>query len=388
MFKQGYIVFVFLLLVVISGSCNWDDEYSPEEVYAYHYGSDYYDEMRGLLSTSDGGCVMVGLSSSSLEYNYADTKGYALKVDQDGQVQWEVSDSVQFDNISFDGVVAVDDGYLLLRNCYYNSALVKLDPDGALIWQVNLQCEQGYNQHFSSLIRSADGQLYIAGCVDKIGVAHDYHALLIKVDYLGNEIWRVTGDDIAQSNARAVSAIADGGCYLAGYRERADTSRSDPIVWRIGADGQQLWTNLHDGAETDDELSDIITLENGGCLALGHTAQVGESSHPLLMRYDEAGNTLWSRKFGSARARLNDLTELENGSILAVGSYQSDYYLASIDSEGNKNWDKAFGWFESEGILKITPSETDLFLIGGTIGYNAIDFVVFRANCQGEIEPF
>ena len=159
----------------------------------------------------------------------------------------------------------------MLREDKNKVALVKLDNTGSGLWIRTFASGSNMKQAGYSMTFSSDGFIYIVGTNRDMNI-DTYQALLLKSDCRANEIWRIVLDDVPDSYGHAVSPTTDGGCYVAGFRERSDTvGNDDPLVFRVDREGNRLWTRILDNPEQDEAFYTVLTTRDGGCLTLGTT---------------------------------------------------------------------------------------------------------------------
>lgn len=121
-------------------------------------------------------------------------------------------------------------------------------------------------------------------------------------------------------------------------------------------------------------FTDVIEDKNGGFTVLGSVFSTGHNSYDLwLVRLDEKGDTLWTKKFGSD---LNEtpkrLTQHSDGGYLLSGvsdkSGNEKVYLVRTDNAGGEIWNKTFDdefFYKLEDVASLG---VEGFLIVGSKG--------------------
>ena len=147
------------------------------------------------------------------------------------------------------------------------------------------------------------------------------------------------------------------------------------------AHGQnQTWITQF-GTSEPDSAQALAPDGAGGVMVAGETT--GSLGGPnagnldvFLARYDNAGNQLWIRQFGTgdhdfARALAPDgaggvlLTGLTTGSLGGRNAGFSDAYLARYDSAGNQLWIRQFGTSESDRANALAPDGAGGVIVAG-----------------------
>jgi len=193
----------------LDGTKIWDREIENEIV----------DNIVKLISTSDGGFLMCGWVSNASQY--------LLKIDQNGNKQWELTTEDMFTEHLTDFAIECNDaGYLVTGFNYEernNLILTKLNQSGNISWRK--QIDGNFSFSGSAVMLDTDGYM-IAGStvIDEENYIHDH--TLIKTDNLGNVIWSksyhdyFTGFDLSLRYAREFSLdlcqASDGGIVVIG----------------------------------------------------------------------------------------------------------------------------------------------------------------------------
>ena len=168
-------------------------------------------------------------------------------------------------------------------------------------------------------------------------------AFLVKYDATGNVAWAKSfnGDD--NDFGRSVSTDDDGNVYLAGYT-----------------------------------LSSILTTETGTFNNAGVT-------DAFYVKFDAAGNEIWSRGFGSTEAEnVYGMTSDDNGNVWMTGYFSSvnllfgassminsgstnsaEFYIVKYDSLGNEAWGFSAGGASNEyGQALATDNNGNVYATG------------------------
>lgn len=192
-------------------------------------------------ATRDGGCVIGGPSSSGVNGNktspnYGGNDYWIIKLDTDGNKQWENS----FGGTSSDTLVKLlqtpDDGYIL--GGYSSSGIsgnktspnyggsdfwvIKLDSGGNKIWEASLGGNT--NEELRGLTLTSDGGYllggYSASSVSGNKTTQNFGGAdfwLVKLDTSGNKVWDQTFGGTNDDFLYALRPTADNGFILGGY---------------------------------------------------------------------------------------------------------------------------------------------------------------------------
>lgn len=240
---------------------------------------------------------------------------------------------------------------------------------------------------------------------------------LVKLDPDGVPLWsrRFGGSDKDESGALGrgpnVAVDAAGNVLLAGaVMGKADVGNdpvpgtdidSDPVVLKLDADGEVLWSKRFTGAGNqkawsvgvDAEGSAFVTGEMAGTVDFGGGELTSAGDADLfVMKLDAAGEHVWSRRLGESGAQRGlTLAMHPDGDVVIAGELtgsmtfgagegletlssvkpdKRDLLLLKLDPEGKARWGRNFSKAETaEGILQgmggvaVTPSG-DILLTG------------------------
>lgn len=205
-------------------------------------GGSFYDEMRSMQQTADGGYILGGWSSSGIsgdktEPNLGSDGDYwVVKLDASGNILWQNTIGGNANDVLRDLQQTTDGGYILggysRSNISGNKTeaslgvedywVVKLDASGGIQWQNTIGGSLA--DVLLSLQQTTDGG-YIVGGYSRSNVSgdktqntwglNDYWVL--KLDVSGNILWQrdIGGQDLDE--LYAVKQTTDGGYILGGH---------------------------------------------------------------------------------------------------------------------------------------------------------------------------
>jgi hypothetical protein len=204
------------------------------------FGGKYIDILESIEQTKDGGYIVGGYSNSpssqtKMNENYGEGDYWILKLDKDGEIEWQQTLGGDGDDHLYAVKQTADGGYVIGGNSSSGATgkksksnknhtdiwLIKLDEKGEIVWQETYNT--GNVDVLTSLVENKDGSMLLGGYAQSevMGLTkadsqqiNDYVA--IKIDVKGEEIWKEAvgsaGDDIL----RKLVETRDGGYLLAG----------------------------------------------------------------------------------------------------------------------------------------------------------------------------
>jgi outer membrane protein assembly factor BamB len=218
--------------------------------------------------------------------------------------------------------------------------LLKFDSSGRLVWIVDVMDRQLSGLPFGL-------------CVDErrnIFVAQDGPTIL-KYDPSGNLLWGVTNNlSLGWTTSPLVIALhQQTNVVLAATRYNDSSRQSDLHIFCYAGTGELLWTRAYSGPQNMAEVAAAIAVDAGGNLLIAASVfQSFDRSWPggnppprshtsLLLKYDSAGNHLWTARLFPTWHSVDEGVHLsvddESNACLAAGRS-----IAKFDRLGNRLW--------------------------------------------------
>ncbi|MBV6461827.1 MAG: hypothetical protein HJHJAOHD_01961 [Flavobacteriales bacterium] len=294
--------------------------------------------------------------------------------------------------------------YFVISNNYYNNKW------HFLVSSTNLEGDTSYIKKYKhpfytwgiatkSITKTKDGNFVACGliCLDTINNSCDSaRVLLVKLNDLCDTLW--TKQYMSYPNKRSggisIYQEADSGFVIIGYTNKLPNKGYDIFLLRTDSLGNVLWEKNY-GSGSDESCYSIVKAPDGGYLIGGDTWGYGSGmSDILVIKVDSLGNFQWQKTFGYTKKDGGGyLTTLPQGGYLLSGGVTPNNmvwpngYVARLDDSGNKIWEKDFGNINNNtlGIAPILSSNNTFIVVGAyrdTINVNAVNawFVKFDLN--------
>ncbi|QMU27540.1 T9SS type A sorting domain-containing protein [Adhaeribacter radiodurans] len=323
-------------------------------------GGNGSDILADMVATADGGYLLAGSSSSDISGD----KSMVSKGDSD---YW----------------------------------LVKTDKDKNKIWDKSFG-GKGIEK-LATIISIPDGGYLLGGysTSDKEGDKSEGNKgkndfWIVKIDANGTKLWDKTIGGNKDDNLAVIVATPDGGFLLGGSSQSGksgDKSEENkgtpyengyipPDIWlvKIDGNGNKVWDKTY-GSQLDDVLTSLIAMPDGNYLIGGNIVY---SFNYLLIKIDTQGQQIWEKTFDYSSDNngyihnISAMITLPDGGYLLAGiaGFESYYYwIAKLDSDGNKIWDKLYGGrpiftcytceINRSTIVDIQATSTDHYLLAG-----------------------
>lgn len=331
---------VFLVRINLYGDTIWTRT----------YGIDYQDFYTyDMIQTFDQGFIITG-------YTYvADTSmPFLLKYSEEGQFLWIKKYGSQLpDGYAYAVVQKPDSGFMICgREDFYNSDwyhrpfLLETDQNGVCTWSGIYTVEDYAYYDVYNLCLSSEYEYVMCGYFEQPIVSTIEHAWLFKVDSGMNINWsRVYGPSGYTSGLSDVLLNDDGGYMLCGstYQGEIPLPGTNYDIYLIKTDsaGIAQWTKSIGYPDKAEYGRCMDITSDGGYIIGGQTASLSGQKDIWLVRAEENGDTIWTRKFGGIyNESVRDICVTPDGGYLLCGatdSYSiggSDIYLVKTDENG------------------------------------------------------
>ena len=329
--------------------------------YIKSFGGSNDDEANDIINTSDGGFMVIGSSTSSdgLIQNKMSLESdiILMKFDSDKSIEWVKNYGGSRDDRGQSVVEVSGIGYALLgysmsndgdasnNEGFHDNWVIMIDSKGDIIWEKSY----GFSghDHAYNIIKTKDGNLFFNGFLDvtasrglgstkKVGksIKHGVGEFWChKVDLEGNILWRKYFG--GTNNDRSYDSVetSDGDFLIVGSSESDDIDISSPKgsydIWviKISSNGDLLWERSYGGSKYDTANS-IIESVDKKIHILGSTLsndknisfQMGSSDFWLLT-IDSDGNLLSEQTFGGSNFDKGKKIEIDSKDNLWLTGY-------------------------------------------------------------------
>lgn len=322
-----------------------------KELWTRQFGSTEYDTANSVSVDKGGNVYVVGYAGGTLsgQTSSGNRDAYVRKYDGAGQELWTRQFGGKLNDFAR-SVIVDGDG-----NVY-----VAGETEGALSGQSGAGGLEGFVRKFDSL----GGVLWTR----QFGSDKDDSASSMALDRTGNVY---------------VAGYTDGtlsGQTSAGLR--------DAYVRKYDGAGQELWTRQFGSNKPDSEGfvntdgSGNVYVVGDTWGALPGQTNIGQASDAYVRKYDSAGKHVWSRQFGvtNGKTSARSLSVDGGGSIYVTGDVEGtfldqmgaggrDGFLRKYDDTGNELWTRQFGSNDYDFVPSVSmDGNGSMYLAGSTRG--------------------
>ena len=402
------------------------DTFKGEIAWVKTYGGSGEDTAQSIIETRDGGYAVLGYTNSTdgdLEGKALAVNDYwLLKLDAEGNMQWNKTYGGSKDDKGQAVIQTADGGYALTgysmsddgdgsnNNGFHDNWILKLDAQGNVEWERSF----GFSGHDHSydLVQTPDGGFFFVGFLDITSALADgtyrkgntltRHGVGefwgTKIDALGNLEWRRYYGGTNNDRAHSVVRSEDGGFVMAGFSESTDfdisNSRGSYDFWivKITRDGNLVWERSFGGSGIEIAF-DISKTPEGHYTVAGHTfsndqdvtLNQGEADS-WLIQVDDFGSLMWERTYGGPLFdAARSVNAISGDQLLIAGNTKSpdigtpgnagenDIWVAKTDAAGNVLWQETLGGSALDyGFDALEDSRQGIVVVGSS---NSPDFM-------------
>jgi len=266
----------------------------------YAANSTYVSEPDDIFIDAAGNVYITGDVGSAVNPDF----GLILKYDAGGSLVWNAEYYGEiFDGAFTTSVIADDEGnvYIVGGEVAANASeafVAKLDPSGDHVWTRTFGSTARFaHDRFNGVAFDREGNIVAGGTygfnsIDGLDIG------VVKLDPDGNVLWSVIHDggfDDDQGNELRVDP--DGNVLIAG-RSDSDSS-ADIYLAKFSADGVLQWNQRFDGeAGATDYATGLAVAPDGAAYVAGVTQPFAGFTFYFTAKYAPDGSLEWTRQYG------------------------------------------------------------------------------------------
>jgi hypothetical protein len=266
------------------------------------YGNVLYDELQDVDTTSDGGFIAVGHTTTT---DFA-SNVYLIKTDSNGVHQWskEYGGANGLSDKGYSVSQTSDGGYIISgTTASFGSGgddmyVIKTTSTGAISWTAVIGTA-GVNEAGRKIQQTSDGGYIVAGYTDGIGQSF-YDVLLVKINSAGVVQWKKTYGGSSFDFAYTVQQTTDNGFIIGATTNSFGAGNWDAYLIKTDANGNLTWSKTY-GLSGEDRAQSARQTADGGYIMCGRSSSFGLGSFDaVLYKTDANGNLLWTRSYGGS----------------------------------------------------------------------------------------
>ncbi len=288
------------------------------------FGSKLHDNFKSVVQTTTG-YIAAGMTQSTAS-GLDDI--WAACMDNSGILIWQKTYGGEEDDDAVEIISTSDGGCVVVANTWSNTLgkddilIQKLDVSGDLQWQ---KYYGGFaRDNVTSVIQTEDSGFVVGGYTES-KAGGEGAVWLLKLDSNGNLIWDKLFGIGRAGNTSSVIQTTDGDYVIAGYVYNANSNDLDMWVFKIDKDGVLQWDKTYGG--TGDEVANqIIQTQDKSFVIAGYTTSKGLGGSDFwIIELDENGNLIREITFGTPKSDYAyGITQIKSGDYIVVGAVSDE----------------------------------------------------------------
>ncbi len=269
-------------------------------------------------------------------------------------------------------LVIVGHGQSFNKNGDFDAYIVKLTPNGEMLWQRAFGGDELENAN--GVAATKDGGVIVVGTTESYGKGNK-DIYLLKLDKDGIKEWQKTLGSKKDDIAYAITPSTDGNFIIAGTSDSYSKDNFDFYVTKITPSGKQIWAKAY-GEDKKDIFYALTATKDGGCALAGETESYGSKHSDIdVMRLDKNGEQIWHQLFGLKSIEYaTSITTTPEGGFLIVGTTKSkgyrpygkyDFYTAELDANGHLTWAELYGGKNKDIAHAVARTSRGSFVVVG-----------------------
>jgi len=327
------------------------------------------------VRTPDGGFVSLG-SSGAFEI---------IKINESGELLWTTS--ISNDDFTHARNIAVN-----IKGDIFFSGLININGVTSMVlFKLNKQGVYQNSKRFFHSSTNSSWDLHSDGNegVFLVGGGCNGDNFFIHCDENLDVISQRGYSVLLAATAKSIEPLSNGNFILGGNAFDPETGSRPIQIFEINPAGELVWSKVFE-SYSNTWMQKVIELKNGDLAVMFLTKpDPNLGTHIYISRHTADGTPIWTKGLNHEWDTADDLIELEDGGIMIVGHNRivgdGDAMIAKLSSKGDlvflrnipgQTWNSV----GAQNISKILPICEDKFAVFGFIDGMVIAFV----NEKGE----
>jgi len=267
-------------------------------------------------------------------------------------------------------------------------------------WVSRYDGPSNYHDKATDIAIDQSGNVYVTGY--SYGSIGYYDYLTIKYNPSGDTLWVASynGPDNYYDIATAMVLDDSGNVYVTGWSENTIPYESDVVTVKYNSDGEEQWVNRYAYPDIlSDEIANAIAIDDSGNVYVtGYIYPSGSWSDYLTIKYNPAGDTLWTARYNSPTDAPDEaiavaVDGLGNVYVTgnSIGTYSKDYTTVKYNSTGQTIWVARYNspqnWEEEASAMAVDNSG-NVYVTGRSDDdvITQMDYLTVKFDSSGVLE--
>ena len=226
------------------------------------------------------------------------------------------------------------------------------------------------------LSRNYEGSLIVGGSGN---INQERYCFIVNVSCSGDSIWsRKYNLSNGFESIRSIQKTPLKSYAMAGEAYNSTYNIDNYFLFKTDRFGNLKWLKFY-GDSVESQCWDMIATKDSGFLLIGNTFlgydTINGYIQAWLVKTDSLGNVQWEHRYGGVNAEyVYGVKQTTDGGYIVAGQTASlgtadnaDMWLFKIDSEGNMQWQQAYGTSDNDWGGGGTPTFDGGYIITGTL---------------------
>jgi hypothetical protein len=366
---------------------------SQVTVFQQVYPNSGYDQSsRDIMTTSGGGYLITAMEENATP---GDTNIVMVKADHTGDTTWTKTIGGSQPEYAYTTIPTSDGNYFVIGYTLSygaggsDSYLIKMNGSGDVLWTKTyggIGDDEG-----KDIVPTADGNYVIVGRSESTSLGN-HQIYLMKIDLSGAVIWTKYYGGSSYETARSVRECPDGGFIIVGQTLSYGPSNGNIFMVRTNSSGDTIWTKTYGGSNIDDGNA-VVANPDGTFIIAAETNSFGAGDFDIqIFKADSNGNMVWNKYYGGDKKDVSKRLEpVSSGGYIVSGISRSfgwvdpQMWLLRINSAGDTLWTRDFGSYNHEHCYSAKPTPDGGFMaVGHSKSYGPTMKIMFvKLDSQG-----
>ncbi len=188
--------------------------------------------------------------------------------------------------------------------------------------------------------------IFVTGGV--VNTTGNIDMVLIKYSSTGSQVWTRTYNGTGNSYdfGNVLNIDYAGNIYIC-VESQGVSSYLDFLVVKYNSAGDQQWVNRYNGPGNDEDIPITLVFDNqGNVFAAGWTYSTANGYDMLTIKYNSAGDTLWTRRYNGPAGQEDKVWHMaidNPGNVYVAGTSVgsgtgNDYIIIKYSTDGIQRW--------------------------------------------------
>ncbi len=217
---------------------------------------------------SDGGCLLSGISASSVEL---DASVLVVRLSEEGNLIWKKQYG-DLGTVCNAAIQTKNKNFILIGNFFSSNDdggayfwITKISSSGSVLWEKKFFQEIG---EANDIIETKNGNFLIVGTT--LGQGGRKGAVM-KIDNSGNIIWKKQFGGVRSDEMKRIIKNDENSYLIAGSTKSKGMGDWDFWLVNITAEGELIW-DINYGNEQNQRAYDVVKTFDGGLAMVGYTS--------------------------------------------------------------------------------------------------------------------